>query len=233
MKKLLAIILALVCLVGVVGCSDEHTDTADNYSSDYGNNETSSETASICNHDYAPATCTTPATCTLCGETNGSANGHSYGTATCKAPAKCTVCGETGSQTGDHTYNDKGDCTVCGAVDPKFVKIREALEKCERYASYSKIEGEMILINIDLYRINGKTSELIEMQEHVQKIDGYLSKMRSYCQSINELYPLYSACDLVAPVVTSGNLAKIKTYATQATRIKITYDISCDSWGVK
>ena len=34
-------------------------------------------------HNFSPATCTTAATCTKCGETNGSALGHNFSEATC------------------------------------------------------------------------------------------------------------------------------------------------------
>ncbi len=41
-----------------------------------------------CDHSWSDATCTAPATCTLCGETSGSALGHSY------VDGICSVCGD-------------------------------------------------------------------------------------------------------------------------------------------
>lgn len=60
----------------------------------------------VCSHNYATATCTTPKTCTLCGQTSGSALGHTYSAATCTAPKTCNSCGATtGSATGHKWTN--------------------------------------------------------------------------------------------------------------------------------
>lgn len=45
-------------------------------------------------HNFNPATCTTPKTCS-CGATEGEANGHSWKEATYSSPKTCTVCGST------------------------------------------------------------------------------------------------------------------------------------------
>ena len=57
MKKPAAIFFALVLAVIMCGCCAKH--------------------------NFSPATCTTAATCTKCGETNGSALGHNFSEATC------------------------------------------------------------------------------------------------------------------------------------------------------
>jgi hypothetical protein len=62
-------------------------------------------------HEYAEATCTEPATCTICGETEGEPLGHDYAEATCLAPMTCKVCGETQGELADHTYTVT-DCSV-------------------------------------------------------------------------------------------------------------------------
>jgi len=73
-------------------------------------------TGSALGHSYADATCTSPATCTVCGMTNGYPLGHTPGdSATCAAPQLCTVCGEAVGKAADHTYDSPiGWCTVCG-----------------------------------------------------------------------------------------------------------------------
>ena len=45
-------------------------------------------------HSWAPATCTRPAKCTICGEEQGSALGHTWVAATYDRPRYCSVCGE-------------------------------------------------------------------------------------------------------------------------------------------
>ena len=65
-------------------------------------------------HDYTPATCILPATCTLCGEIEGSALGHDYSNACDKM---CDRCGYTRA-VNPHKYSNKCDkiCNYCGAV---------------------------------------------------------------------------------------------------------------------
>ena len=72
-------------------------------------------------HNFSPATCTTAATCTKCGETNGSALGHNFSEATCTEAGICRRCGATqGSALGhswtDATCTEAKTCSVCGTV---------------------------------------------------------------------------------------------------------------------
>lgn len=48
-----------------------------------------------CKHEWIEATCTTPKTCSLCNETEGTPVSHSWSNATCKAPKTCDTCGTT------------------------------------------------------------------------------------------------------------------------------------------
>lgn len=74
-----------------------------------------------CSHNFTAATCTAPATCTLCGATSGSALAHTWKDATCSAPATCTLCGTTTGNVAEHTWVDAtcsapATCTLCGAT---------------------------------------------------------------------------------------------------------------------
>lgn len=82
-------------------------------------------TGSALGHDWVDATCTTPKTCKVCGETEGEALGHDWNEATCTTPKTCSVCGETEGEAlghkyvcvpnaGKHTHN--WVCSVCEAV---------------------------------------------------------------------------------------------------------------------
>lgn len=96
MKKPAAIFFALVLAVIMCGCCAKH--------------------------NFSPATCTTAATCTKCGETNGSALGHNFSEATCTEAGICRRCGATqGSALGhswtDATCTEAKTCSVCGKTD--------------------------------------------------------------------------------------------------------------------
>lgn len=69
------------------------------------------------NHSWSDATCTDPKICTACGATDSTANGHSWKEATCSAPKTCTECGQTSGSATSHNYSN-GKCTGCGKQDP-------------------------------------------------------------------------------------------------------------------
>ena len=92
------------------------------------------EITTECAHVWTDATCTAPKTCSICGATEGKANGHNY-EAVVTAPTctekgyttyTCSVCGDSyvGDETAalGHTWN-VADCTtaktcsVCGATE--------------------------------------------------------------------------------------------------------------------
>lgn len=70
-------------------------------------------------HTFSEATCTTPATCTECGESEGEALGHSWIDATCESPDTCVRCGETQGEALGHSWIDAtcespDTCSRCG-----------------------------------------------------------------------------------------------------------------------
>lgn len=74
------------------------------------------------NHEWQPATCTEPETCSKCGETQGEPLGHDWEAATCAAPKTCKVCGATEGSPRDHvwaeaTFTSPKTCSLCGATE--------------------------------------------------------------------------------------------------------------------
>lgn len=73
-------------------------------------------------HTWQDATCTTPRTCTECGETEGEPLAHSWVDATCTAPKTCSVCGGTEGEPLAHSWVDATctapkTCSVCGGTE--------------------------------------------------------------------------------------------------------------------
>lgn len=113
MKKNIGYLLMVIALIALILV-------------DCGNSQLTGDSAQnsekVCEHVYSEATCTEPATCTLCGEAKGEAMGHSLTEATCTEPATCEVCGETVGETLAHTYEDAtctepATCVVCGTTE--------------------------------------------------------------------------------------------------------------------
>ena len=99
-----------------------------------------------CDHEWAEATCTEPATCTKCGKTDGEALGHDWQEATCTEPETCSRCGETEGEALGHewieaTCTEPETCSVCGETqgDPLGHTVEEWTVTLEPTDS---VEGE-------------------------------------------------------------------------------------------
>lgn len=92
-KRIICLLLAWICLLALTGC--------------------------VCNHQWMDPNCSAPATCTLCGQTEGAPLGHSWLAATCSAPKTCENCGETQGEALPHDWQDATcsaptTCRDCG-----------------------------------------------------------------------------------------------------------------------
>lgn len=73
-------------------------------------------------HDFAEATCTTPSTCTKCGEIQGEALGHTFTDATCTEAKTCSVCNFAEGNPLEHqwleaTTENPKTCDRCGLTE--------------------------------------------------------------------------------------------------------------------
>ena len=153
MKKLLTLLLALAMVFCLASCQYLPEDlqstiggVIDNVTGMLGGEPT-------CEHVWVDATCTAPKTCSVCGTTEGEANGHTEETvagtdATCTESGmtdgkKCSVCGETTVEQTviaalghteetvagtDATCAEAGKtdgkkCTVCGVTTVEQIAI--------------------------------------------------------------------------------------------------------------
>ena len=127
-KRMIILVLALVCMMVLTGC--------------------------FCRHEqWKDATCTDPRTCAECGETEGEALGHVWLAATCDAPKTCETCGETEGEAKGHvmveaTCTEAKHCQQCTFVEGEALghvwldATTEAPKTCEVCAV---TEGERIV----------------------------------------------------------------------------------------
>lgn len=83
-------------------------------------------------HEWAPATCESPKTCTSCGETEGEPLGHEWVEATCQEPKHCVRCDAVQGDVTEHSWQDATctepkTCTACGEIEgePLGHSVRE------------------------------------------------------------------------------------------------------------
>lgn len=78
--------------------------------------------ACSCEHSWTNATCTTPVTCSKCGETAGESLGHFYQSISCTEPKICSVCRTVVEAATEHSWlaatcDAPKTCSVCGATE--------------------------------------------------------------------------------------------------------------------
>ena len=128
MKKWIALLSALLMLVTMmpaVSAEDDKYNDSDIDWSEHTVHEYSNDCDRSCNvcgalrpveeltHSYIAATCTAPATCTVCGATEGEALGHTYDDDT---DPTCNVCGEEreieSPNAADYVYSVAGNVAL-------------------------------------------------------------------------------------------------------------------------
>ncbi|MGN1027964.1 MAG: hypothetical protein ACI4P4_16350 [Faecousia sp.] len=105
-----------------------------------------------CSHEWVEAGCTTPKTCSQCGETEGEPIGHTWVEASCTAPKTCSVCGETEGEPIGHTWVEAScaapkSCSVCGETEGEPVGHTWVEASCAAPKSCSvcgETEGEAL-----------------------------------------------------------------------------------------
>ena len=117
MKKFHFILVLAISLLALTGCFHKHT---------FSNADcTSPKTCTGCGetegvalgHTWTEATCTAPKTCKTCNATEGAALGHDWEDATCTAPKTCKACHATEGSALGHDWKD-ATCTA-----PKIARL--------------------------------------------------------------------------------------------------------------
>ncbi|MBQ9768392.1 MAG: hypothetical protein IJW37_09850 [Lachnospiraceae bacterium] len=81
-------------------------------------------------HHLSAATCTAPATCRECGETTGEALEHDFLMATCAQAELCSRCGEENGEPLAHTEQFVGECPLCHRIENKEL-VEEIFSKLD------------------------------------------------------------------------------------------------------
>ena len=82
-------------------------------------------------HTFTEANCTTPMTCTECGEIQGEALGHAFVEATCETTKTCSVCNITEGEALGHkwieaTTEAPKTCELCGLTEGEKLVISDS-----------------------------------------------------------------------------------------------------------
>ena len=121
-KRIIAITLALMCMLVLAGCGCDHEWEDPDCTTPKTCSECGETKGEALGHDWEDATCEEPQTCKDCGKTKGKPLPHTWEDATCEEPQTCSVCGETDGEPLGHswldaTYDAPKTCSVCGATE--------------------------------------------------------------------------------------------------------------------
>jgi len=117
MKRLWAMVLVcgmLICML--VGCEKE------------------------CDHEWLEADCTTPKTCSECGEEKGKSLGHDWEDATCATPKTCCVCG---LQKGSALEHDIQEWNIESVHTVNYETNAVYIGQCRRCKEECRKEGKL------------------------------------------------------------------------------------------
>lgn len=123
--------------------------------------------------------------------------------------------------------------TVSSTTSNNSTSIASILKKCERYVNYAYIQGDILKTTVDLYRINGKASNLTSMQKTISDINNNVLKIQELTANESRLYPLYLEAKISPVVATSSSLSSVTSYGTKAMRIKTVYNIYAKEYGIQ
>ena len=115
-------------------------------------------------HTWVDATCTEPKFCSVCGETEGTANGHSWVDADCHFPKTCSACGETEGAPNEHTWEEATctepkTCSACDAVEGTELGHSYVNGICERCSGEDPDYFGIITQPVNVTVPNGATAE--------------------------------------------------------------------------
>ena len=128
-------------------------------------------------HDFAEATCEKPATCKVCGTTEGEKAAHTPGAAAdCENPQVCTVCGFVITKMLGHDYED-GECVNCGQEDPNAGTTLEEVKTVISFASTAQRTSQTTSVqvwqNAGLKFTNNKASSTNDVANYSKPVRLY------------------------------------------------------------
>lgn len=237
MKKIISILLAVCICVGLCACGGSNISTVGSQNAaDKDSQIIPSETE--CHHSWNEADCINARKCVICGKTTGVAVGHNFTNATCQKPKTCSRCGYTEGSLAEHSYKSM-KCTICGAKDPQYEKIQQALMESERYIKYGESDITFISNNIELYKMTGNVKYLGDLIDAVNSATDSLDGIIKKCSQYDELKLLVDECYYSLPAVSSSNQSSVKAYLSAANKLvntikktRATYLAYCEQYDV-
>ena len=182
-----------------------------------------------CEHQWVDANCTTPKTCSLCQETEGSPIGHSWKAATCIAPKTCENCSQTEGEALGHTWEAATcmipeRCSVCyetqGVVsghdwEEATTETPKTCKNCQ-LTEGNKIVTDPRFTTASTKELHGKWSCHVDIPGDIAGTEGYLDTIPATLY-----YEFGNAGELTAIIELEDTFAFLE--ATKKVTIDILY----------
>lgn len=164
MKRLISILLLVLCVAMFAGCQCEHTWVEASCEVPKTCSECQETDGAPLGHSWLSATCETPKTCEVCGVKQGEAAGHDWVEATCTAPRHCQVCELTEGAVLEHewqkaTTEKPMTCATCGTTEGERIITDARFTTAANEPVFGAWETEMTM-----------TGEELEMAEYVEEV---------------------------------------------------------------
>lgn len=194
-------------------------------------------TLSGCGHEHVwtPADCTTPSTCSECGEIEGEALGHSFTEADCTNPKTCSACGITEGEALGHTlteatFQSAPTCTACSEaigepLTPDFVTygIKTDMEIGKTYDYNTKtpdgvqdVKGTVTISNY----------EVIDSNDEFEALDGYKWHLTTLTVEVNDSVGIYNGFTIDYNVNDYYDIKGFKDNADHSDPVRSKYTVN-------
>jgi hypothetical protein len=172
-NRFLTLVSAAIIAVAITGCGHQHT--------------------------FSEATCTSPKTCTECGETEGEPLGHTWVEATCTEPKTCTVCGLTEGAPIGHT-KEIGRCANCGelANEELCLSLKQAMDNLSSSGN-SAIDAT----DVDFTSLQVAYSASVISQLHLDNASKYCDEVIDICADYDELKEVKTSTEKLKKAIPS------------------------------
>ena len=158
---------------------------------------------------------------------------HHWNDANCTSPETCSICGEQRGEAKEHDYF-QAKCLVCKSTTPNYDVIQDWLVDNYSTVDMFQYQYQCIKSSRNTFDFNGDPKELANIQDYVHTMDSNLKELLNWADDYPELSFFVKNCTIEMPLY-SGSSYPIyaESYAEKvAVHTHSHFESLCDDFGV-